>query len=218
MIILVFHLGIRKYYNNENFESSSFSPSSLWDLPSWFSFTQYHLLKSMLSIKARFSFLKQVCIQSLLEFSPFPLFNTSFHSILQVPRFTPAIKSFMSASVSLYVLYHTYCLFHYISHGLCYFIWLSFYMCVIFTWIDDVDSGGGQVYTWESSCRFGWLQTLPKAIVMRDVVTSETRDTVSNMTVPSASSSLHQPTTSTWPSVLSELKGKIFYPGEINIV
>lgn len=150
LIILVFHLGIRKYYSNEDFGSSSFSPSSLWDLPSWFSFIQYHLLKSMVRIKARFSFLKQVCIQFLLEFSPFPLVNTSCHSILQVPRFTTAMKSSMCASVSLYVLYHTYCLFHYISHGLCYFIWLSFYMCVIFTWIDDVDSGGGQVYTWES--------------------------------------------------------------------
>lgn len=73
LIILVFHLGIRKYYSNENFGSSSFSPSSLWDLPSWFSFIQYHLLKSMVRIKARFSFLKQVCIQFLLEFSPFPL-------------------------------------------------------------------------------------------------------------------------------------------------
>lgn len=92
--------------------SSRLWPSSLWDTLSWFPFVKYQPLKSMLSIKARFSILKPVCPQSLFEFSPLPTINTRFHSVLQFPRF---ISSIMSSILSYdYVLYHTYGLFHYI--------------------------------------------------------------------------------------------------------
>lgn len=78
----------------------------------------FHLLKSILSIKARFTFIKPVCLKFLFEFSPFSLINICFCAIPEVPRFIFFVRCSKYALMILscnYVLDKAYGLFHYIS-------------------------------------------------------------------------------------------------------